>query len=193
MTRETREIAPMFTEDHTTGRPPKRGVGLRMKIATRALDKDANAFEANKTEVKRRIAMHLRQKRRGRRAGAAAVEMALILPMFLGLIFAQLESSRLGMVAQLLTTAARDACRVAVIKGSTSTQVSNQINTDLAGSGLAVPPVTYSITQGFDTASFGTAITVTLSVPYSQVSWLPTPYYLKTATVVGIATMIKEG
>ena len=133
------------------------------------------------------------KKRRERRRGAAAVEMALILPIFLGLVLAQLESSRLGMVAQLLTTAARDACRIAVIQGATSTDVSNQISGDLAGSNLSVPPVSYTITQGFDTATFGTPITVTLSVPYSQVGWFPTPYYLKTATVVGSATMIKEG
>lgn len=137
--------------------------------------------------------MLVRRRKRERRSGTAAVELALILPIFLGLIFAQLESSRLGMVAQLLTTAARDACRVAVIKGSTSSQVSNQIGSDLVGSGLTMPPVSYSITQGFDTAAFGTPITVTLSVPYSQVGWLPAPYYLKTATVVGVATMIKEG
>src|SRR4051812_31810099 len=50
--------------------------------------------------------MRLRSKSR-RRVGAVVVEMAVVLPIFIGLVMGQIESSRLGMVAQLLTTAAR--------------------------------------------------------------------------------------
>jgi hypothetical protein len=60
----------------------------------------------------------------------------------------------------------------------------------LAGSGINVGTVTP--TAGWETATTGTPITVTFSVPYSQVSWLPTPWYLKTATVTASATMNRE-
>ena len=38
----------------------------------------------------------------------------------------------------------------------------------------------------------GTPITISFDVPYSQVSWLPTPYYLKTAHITVSATMNRE-
>jgi len=40
-----------------------------------------------------------------RRGGAAAVEMAIVLPLFVALVMGTIEASRLGMVAQLLHVA----------------------------------------------------------------------------------------
>ncbi len=133
--------------------------------------------------------MHLRRKNR-RSRGAAAVEMALIAPLLIALIMGQLESSRLGMVAQLLTTAAREGCRVAVINGNTQTKVQARVDAVLAGSGISVGTVTP--TSGWATATTGTPITVSFSIPYSSVSWLPTPWYLNGATVRASATMNRE-
>lgn len=133
----------------------------------------------------------MRLRRAGRRCrGTSAVEMALIAPLLIALIMGQLESSRLGMVAQLLTTAAREGCRVAVIEGNTQSKVQTRVEAVLAGSGISVGTVTP--TSGWATANTGEPITITFSVPYSQVSWLPTPYYLKTATVTASATMNRE-
>src|SRR5207249_2555141 len=110
--------------------------------------------------------------------GASAVEMALISPLLVALILGQIEMSRLGMVAQLLTTAARDGCRVAVISGSAQADVQNRVNAVLSGSGISVGTVTPS-PANWATAAGGTAITVSLSVPYTSVSWLGTPLFLK--------------
>ena len=63
----------------------------------------------------------MRPRREPRRRGASAVEMAVIAPVFLTLVLGIIESSRLGMVSQLLTTAVREGCRVAVINGMTET------------------------------------------------------------------------
>ncbi len=133
----------------------------------------------------------MRLRRASRRCrGTSAVEMALIAPLLIALIMGQLESSRLGMVAQLLTTAAREGCRVAVINGNTQAKVQARVDAVLAGSGISVGTVTP--TSGWETATTGTPITISFSIPYSQVSWLPTPYYLKTATVKASATMNRE-
>ena len=133
----------------------------------------------------------MRLRRAGRRCrGTSAVEMALVAPLLIALIMGQLESSRLGMVAQLLTTAAREGCRVAVINGNTQAKVQARVDAVLASSGIKVGTVTP--TPGWETAVTGTPITVSLSVPYSKVSWLPTPYYLKSATVSASATMNRE-
>jgi Flp pilus assembly protein TadG len=136
--------------------------------------------------------MKVREGRRvRRRTGAAAVEMAAILPLIIALVFGQIESSRLGMVAQLLTTAAREGCRVAVINGKTQSDVQARVNAVLTGSGISVGTVTPT-PSNWQTATGGTAITVTLSVPYGQVSWLPTPRYLQGATVRASATLSSE-
>src|SRR4051794_2883711 len=94
-----------------------------------------------------------------KRSGSSAVEMALIAPVFVMLIMAQLETSRLGMVAQLLTTAAREGCRVAVLPGATQTTVQNRINAVLTGSGISLGTVTPTCPSGYtwNTAPGGTA------------------------------------
>jgi Flp pilus assembly protein TadG len=139
--------------------------------------------------------MHVRQRPgRSRSRGTSAVEMAIVAPVIVTLFMAQIESSRLGMVAQLLTTAAREGCRVAVVPGHTQSDVQTRINNVLAGSGISVGTVTPTAPSGYtwNTAPQGTAITVSLSVPYNQVSWLGTPYFLNGATVAASATMSSE-
>jgi Flp pilus assembly protein TadG len=129
-----------------------------------------------------------------KRRGASAVEMAFIAPVFLSLTMGIIESSRLGMVAQLLTTAAREGCRVAVINGMTQADVQNRINAVLSGSGISVGTVTPTCPSPYawTSAPSGTAITVSMSVPFSQVSWLPAPFFLNGAQISSSATMSSE-
>jgi hypothetical protein len=110
----------------------------------------------------------------------------------LGLI----EAARLGMVAQMVTAAAREACRVASIAGNDATAVSNRVTSVLAGSGISP---SYSISCGDGTTtvtatapSGGTAITVKVSVPYSQVAWFTPISYFNGVTVSASATMSSE-
>jgi Flp pilus assembly protein TadG len=133
-------------------------------------------------------------KARRRRSGTSAVEFALVLPLFVMLVMGQLESSRLGMVAQLLTTASREGCRVAVLSGSTQSDVQTRINNVLSSSGISVGTVTPTCPSPYtwDSAPMGTAITVSLSVPYSQVSWLGTPFLFSNANVSASATLSSE-
>jgi hypothetical protein len=120
--------------------------------------------------------------------------MAVVAPLLVTLIMGQLESARLGMVSQLLTTAAREGCRVAVLAGSTQTDVQNRVTAVLSGSGIPVGTVTPTCPDPYtwSSAPMGTPITVSLSVPYSQVSWLGTPFFLNNAVVSASATMSSE-
>jgi Flp pilus assembly protein TadG len=77
-----------------------------------------------------------------RSKGTSAVEMAVVAPVFVALLMGVFESSRLGMVAQLLTSAAREGCRVAVLPGSTQSDVQTRIAAFLNGSGITVGTVT---------------------------------------------------
>jgi Flp pilus assembly protein TadG len=136
--------------------------------------------------------MRLRGKRK--RRGASAVEMAFIAPVFLTLVLGIIEASRLGMVAQLLTTAAREGCRVAVLSGSSESDVQDRVDEVLAGSGISVGTVTPTCTGStpWYSSTSGTPITVNLSVAYSDVSWLKVPFFLKSAVLNGSATMSSE-
>lgn len=129
--------------------------------------------------------------RRLARTGTAVVEMAVVLPVFIALVFGMVEAARLGMAAQVLNTAAREGCRVAVLNQMTQADVQTRVNSVLSGSGISVGTVTPT-PANWTTAPNGTAITVSLSVPYNQISWLPTPVFLNGATVSASATMSSE-
>jgi Flp pilus assembly protein TadG len=132
---------------------------------------------------------------RGGRSGATAVELAMVAPVFVALLVGELEASRLGMVSQLLTTAAREGCRVAVLGGSSASDVQSRVNAVLSGSGVSVGTVTPTCPSPYawDTAPGGVAVTVSLSVPYSQVSWLGAPFFLsRNATISASATLSSE-
>lgn len=132
-------------------------------------------------------------KRRGR-SGASAVEFAMIAPVFVALVLAQVESSRLGMVSQMMTTAAREGCRVAVIDGNTLADVQARVNSILNPSGITPTlfTVTCTGTTTWDQAPMGTPITVSLSIPYTQVSLLGSPFFLKDAVINASATLSSE-
>jgi Flp pilus assembly protein TadG len=120
--------------------------------------------------------------------------MAFIAPVFLTLVLGIIEASRVGMVAQLLTTAAREGCRVAVLDGMAQTDVQNRITAVLSGSGISVGTVTPTCPSGYTwtTAPSGTPITVSLSVLYNNVSWLKVSVFFNNATISASATMSSE-
>jgi Flp pilus assembly protein TadG len=126
------------------------------------------------------------------RTGAAAVEMALVLPLFITLLMGTIESSRLGMVSQLLHVAARDGCRLAVLPNQTTATVQARIDSVLAGSGITPTVQITSSAPSWLTAKAPQSITVTLSVPFDDVSWLGDPFAFGGEDVVASATMCSE-
>ena len=71
-----------------------------------------------------------------RRRGATAVEMAIVLPLLLVLVFGIIEFGRAMMVQQILVNTAREATRRAVIPGATDEQVYQIIDGYLANAGI---------------------------------------------------------
>ena len=135
-------------------------------------------------------ASYYRRRHRGR-SGAAAVELAFVLPIFVTLTFAQLEAARLCQVVQLLTTAARQGARVAVVPGKTQADVQAAVDGVLSSAGITVGTVNPSPST-WQTAPGGTLITVSLSVPFSRVSWMSPSMFFKSTTLTGSATLSSE-
>ena len=118
-----------------------------------------------------------RRPARRRRRGATVVEFAVVAPLLFLFIFAMIEFGRLVMVEQILTNAAREGARRGILEQSTAAEVETIVSDYLTESSIA--GATVSVSPGnFHQVGFGDPVTVTVSVPYGQVSWLPTPRFL---------------
>jgi Flp pilus assembly protein TadG len=142
----------------------------------------------------------LHRKQRGsdrKRRGAAAVEMAFVLPVFITVVLGIIELGRGMMIGQLVTNAAREATRLAIIDGCTDSQVTTAAKSSLnSTAGVSTGSVSVSISVTGAGSSVSTAqprdlISVTVSVPYSAVSWLP-PKYMAGKNVSATCAMRHE-
>ena len=133
------------------------------------------------------------------RRGAATVEMAVILPVFVTIMLGMIEVGRGLMVGQLMTNAAREGARLAVINGTTNSDVSTQVKTFMQGAAnVAQADTTVNITISntaaagqLTGATTGDLVTVTVTIPFSKVSYLPANY-LANVTLSGSSAMRHE-
>ena len=121
------------------------------------------------------------------------VELAVLMPVVVLLALGMVEASRMCMVAQLLTNAARDGCRVAVSNGSTGQDVTACINSNLSAAGITPSLVTISLSpSSVESTVLNDPITVTLTVDFSKVNWLKNPFFFKTSNILGTSVMLSQ-
>jgi Flp pilus assembly protein TadG len=128
--------------------------------------------------------------RRKRRA-AAAVEFAIVAPLFFLLVFGLIEYGRMVMVQQIITNASREGARSAVLDGATTSGVQAAVNNYLTSGSISGATVAVNPNPP-TSAQYGDPVTVTVSVPFSQVSWLPSPMYLGGKTLSSTTVMRRE-
>ena len=124
--------------------------------------------------------------------GAAAVEFAVVAPIFVLLLFGMIEYGRMVMVQQMLTNATREGARRAVLDGTTTTSVKTTVKDYLTSGNITVNDSEITVTPDPATASFGDPVTVSLTVPFSRVSWLPSPMFLGNANMSATSVMRRE-
>lgn len=112
------------------------------------------------------------------RRGAAAVEFALVAPIFLfAIIMPLIEFGRAMAVLNSIAATAEVGCRTAVLPGNNNNAISTAVANNLAALGIQnASPVVVKVNGNVadvSTASQGDSIRVTVSVSYSSVSWLP--------------------
>ena len=139
---------------------------------------------------KRRFMSMSKCGRSGPSRGTSAVEMAVVAPVLVAILLGMIECARVGQATQLLTTAARAGCRVAVLPGATETGVQAQVNSVLSGSGISAASVTPT-PSNWQTLTSGSAVTVTISIPYKNISWIQSPFF-SGATITATATLASE-
>lgn len=112
-------------------------------------------------------------------------------PLFLLLVFGMLEFGRCVLVQQLLTNASREGARCAVLDGATTHEVVGSVSGYLAGASVRGAIITVSPDPP-STAPVGQPVTVTVQVPYREVSWIPAPQYLGNAVLSATSVMRRE-
>lgn len=124
--------------------------------------------------------------RRLPRRGAAMVEFAVVAPIFFLIVFGVIEFGRGLMVQQLLTNAARNGARTAILGNSSTSSIQASVKAELKKLGLSTTNTTVNVqvndatSPGLTTATAsGTEITVQALVPVKDVTWLPTNTFLK--------------
>jgi Flp pilus assembly protein TadG len=126
-----------------------------------------------------------------KRRGVAATEFAIVAPVFFLMVIGFIEFGRALMVQQVLINASRVGARQASTTGATAAQV--QAAVQAYTSGVAINGVTVTVTPDPAAAVAGTAITVNTSVPFSNVSWMRSAWFLGGKTLRASSQMRKEG
>lgn len=140
-----------------------------------------------------------------RHSGLAVVEFAFIAPVMVFLILGMIEVSRAIQVRQVLGDAARAGCRMGIQSGYTNTNVTSaakdilddylDINTSDPYKPSDYATLTIQVngtTADVSTAKKGDYITVYVSIPASQVSWV-TPRFITSGTnLIQSMTMVRQ-
>jgi Flp pilus assembly protein TadG len=142
------------------------------------------------TNQKHSTACRWRRVARKHRCGAAVLEFAAVAPVLFVLVFGMLEFGRMVMVQQMITNAAREGARIAIVPGSTTSSVTTAVSTYLTGASIS--GATTTVSPEPSSATYGATITVTVSVPYTSVSWVPSPYFLGATTLTANCIMRTE-
>jgi Flp pilus assembly protein TadG len=135
--------------------------------------------------------MRRRHFHRADRRGAATVEFALVAPLFLLLMLAIFEFTRAMSASVTLANAARAGARAAILDSAQMSDVTSAVNGCL--SIVALPAVTPTVSPNPpSTATAGQNVTVRVSLPFSQISWLPVPQWLGGVTLTSTAVEQRE-
>jgi hypothetical protein len=95
------------------------------------------------------------------------------------------------MVQQVITNASREGARVAILDGATTTSVTTAVQNYLTGGHINGATVTVNPNPP-SLAGYGAPVTVTVSVNFDQVSWLPTPIYIGGHALTASSVMRRE-
>jgi len=137
------------------------------------------------------------------RRGVAAVEMALVLPVFIAVVLGIIEFGRAMWVSNLVTNSAREGGRMAVLDGSSNAQVKQAISDFLTSTlGVSSGDITTTITITPYTGNANPAnecanahsrdlISISVALPFNKVA-LVSGNYLNGKTLTGKCAMRHE-
>lgn len=105
-----------------------------------------------------------------------------------------IEYGRMVMVQQVITNASREGARRAVLDGATTSEVVAAVEEFLDQASVSGPNLEIIVTPDPPgSAENGDPVSVTVSVPFTDVSWIPSPMYLGATTLEAKTVMRREG
>ena len=146
------------------------------------------------------------------RLGTTAVETAVVLPIFLMLVFAIIEFGHAQLVNNLINSACRNGARVGAVEGTSTAQVIAQVSTvmsavvptasvnifvkDASIFDNGTPPTTGAGIEAMPNVELSAAeprqmFVIRASVPYNDIALVPMPF-LKNIVLDGQAFMRHE-
>ena len=141
---------------------------------------------------------HPRRPNAARRAGATILELAITLAVLLSLTFGTIEFGYFFFMKNTVQGAAREGARTGILPGGSNTDISEAVNRVLTSAGLT--PANFSITVKVNgvvadasTATTGQHVEVTVTAPWGVVGLRPLGAIGASKTVLGAATMRREG
>lgn len=131
---------------------------------------------------------------RKNRRGASVVEFALVAPVFFILVFGMIEYGRMVMVQQVLTNATREGARRAVLDNADTEDVKQQVVDYLHSSAItaAVKEDVTVLPDPLSGAKAGDPVTVSVTILFDRVSWLPSPMFLDRKEMQAQSVMRRE-
>jgi Flp pilus assembly protein TadG len=126
------------------------------------------------------------------RGGAAVVEFAIVAPVFFILVFGMIEYGRMVMVQQILTNASREGARYAVILESNDTTAVQDKVTDYLESASINGSPTVTVDWPAGGSGSNQPITVAVSIPFGQVSWLPSPMFVSSTLPLQATSVMRR-
>jgi Flp pilus assembly protein TadG len=129
--------------------------------------------------------------RRNIRRGASVVEFAIVAPIFFMVVLGIIEFGRMAMVQQVITNAAREGARVGILDGATLKTVDDKVRQYLTASAIKGGKVNV-VPDPPSSAGYDEPVTVTVSIPFDDVSWLPAPFFIKNKVLNAEAVMRRE-
>lgn len=131
----------------------------------------------------------IRQRRHQRRA-SATVEMAVVTPLLLTMLFGIIEYGWVFSVRQAMVHASREGARTASLPGSTDSEIETRINEQLAPLGLE--PGEFSVT--LERATVDVPVErVEIQVPYSNITLVGGFFGTSDYNLSAACSMRKEG
>jgi len=134
------------------------------------------------------------------RSGNAVLDMALVMPILIGLSFGAVEYGYALYIKHTLQSAAREGARAAVVAGATASDVQSAVDSAMLAAGFAQAKYTRPPTiapTGWATSAAGTTVTVTVQTTWGTAGCKVLPNYLggipTTKVLAGATTMRKEG
>ena len=132
------------------------------------------------------------------RRAIAAVEFAVLAPFLFTLATGAFEVGRGVMVRQILTDAARKACRTGALPGEANSNITSDVNDILTDNSVPTSAATITIlvngnSVDASTAKQGDQVSVKVAVPFNKVSWTPLFFFTNTSVESETLVMMRQG